>query len=201
MDYLINIFENLKAFYQKNKWFVWLIFIALVFITIGNIYFIACIDNKLAAGKVWEATCCLLTFVYSIMFWLSKEGRTIFQSIKQIFKKFTKIALFFAHGILLLVTIINISLIINFTEKSGILSIGCVSLVFIIFCFIDLSIIYSLNKKSNKRKDFVYALTNSDFPTVLAFIFLFIYSLFIYSGMEIFFSGAISFQMLVSCGV
>ncbi|GAI97489.1 unnamed protein product [marine sediment metagenome] len=79
-------------------------------------------------------------------------------------------------------------------------------LTFGAFVFIDQTLLDGLNKNNDKnnkeikkiRTDIDYALSNSDIPTLFAFVLLFLYAIVMYNRMQLFFSGTIAFQMLIS---
>lgn len=192
-----------KKFCMQNKQYVLFLLITLLGIIIFNILFLKGEKSEYKnIGKVWEIAGCVLTLVYTYWFWfLSDNGKNLLNkiSIKDIrIKRLANISIKFALFILILVILGNIYLTIDGNANLGFLSLFCAGLIFIIFCHIDSVIIAALPQKSKDRRDLKFAYYNSDIPTLIAFMFLSIYSLFMYENMEIFYSGAMAFQMILS---
>ncbi|MFC1538652.1 hypothetical protein ACFL6H_04450 [Candidatus Latescibacterota bacterium] len=187
-------------FYNDNKWYCRFLIIISIIIIIGNLFFLLRETPKyVSAGKVWELASCILIILYTSVFWFfSDDGEDLLDSIKPEIKTKTIRRIFWALGMLIGIIALNIWLIFkNNSLVYGKISTGFVVLVFALFCHIDNLIIHN-HSDEEKQKEFRYYLSNSDFPSFITFFILFVYSWFIYNSMQLFFSGAIAFQMLIS---
>ncbi len=191
----------LSGFYKSNKTYCWLMAITLLIIGVGNYYYLFYKESEFTkAGKVWEMASCVLTFIYTGWLWyISNIGDKILDGIHQDFRNRTTRMILLAETFLLFVIVIDIICIFNSSQHPilGYTSIALVIIIFILFVWIDRLIIKHHTNESIKS-DFRYGLKNTDYPSLIAFSVLFIYALVTYSSMEVFFSGAIAFQLLIS---
>ncbi|MCK5615900.1 hypothetical protein KAR91_79280 [Candidatus Pacearchaeota archaeon] len=158
-------------------------------------------------GKVWEMASSLLTAIYTTWFWCNKggRGRVILDKLKD-GENQEKVGVIIQ--ILMAVVLLSAIFLINFStfffklEKFSVLFHGLTLLLmvatFALFCRID-HLICRNNVSGKIRRDFNYALKNSDIPGVISFCVLAVYFVFVHNyPMRLFFSGAIAFQMLFS---
>lgn len=213
-----KVYGYIKKFIEKNRFFSWLF----LFIIVGIVICTCIVFQKFplepnpakahpvtaysATGKVWEIACMIMTSIYTFWFWfLSKDENgnrlTILDNVNNDAKQKTYIIVSIVLSVVLLIvaSLMNIYLVVF---GIGIfwhwISLILMVATFIIFWRIDNLVIDNHNDE-NVKKDFLYAKNNSDIPGIISFTFLAIYFLFLHKyPMELFFSGAIAFQMLLS---
>jgi len=202
-----KLFNNFSEFYKNNSVYMYMLCGYFFLIILSSIIFPLLIDDTtkkyLWVGTSWEILSSILTIVYSIYFWFcNDEGKKILDMLGDN-KKTIRRFMVFAFINLILIVVANVVNSINFYW--GPLSMLFAILTFGAFVFIDQTLLDELNKNSNTnkeiekiRKDVDYVLSNSDIPTLVAFAILFVYAIFMYNRMQLFFSGAIAFQMLIS---
>ncbi len=200
----LKIHKLFKAFYTKNTVFSWMLIIIIIGVLVAHSCIIYNSDEPdyPKVGKVWEIANSLLTAAYTIWFWfIHKKGIKILDEIKndEPLQK-TRVIIRVALSIVALVLIVTINLYTF--SKSNIwwhgLTLLLMLITFSLFCWIDILIRRNHNVVY-VRKDFKHALNNSDIPGVISFSFLILYFLIFHNySMELFFSGAIAFQMLFS---
>lgn len=215
--------QYMSQFYKENKVYVWMLSVSLILIVIANIIVvywlpsIIKIDIWISVGKVWEIASCLLTIAFTLWYWFikesngkfSKSGKQLIELIDDNVKRMLlRLVISLSLLLMLIVVCANIYFIIKGGHRAGVIGVIAVTFVFILFIGIDIVIIKTLEqlKDNNNLKvditkeliDFKYALKNSDIPISIAFFALAAYAIFTYPQMELFFSGAIGFQLLYS---
>jgi hypothetical protein len=166
--------------------------------------------DYLDATKTWEVASYLLTLLYTGWFWLiSPTGRKI---LKQISGKGDGLPAGFAVGIAMMLILIITYLHLDEIHIFGRLHVNelylapintfLLSFVYFIFCWID-KLVITHSSEDQVKRDFGVTYKNSDRPSLIAFVALFIYAAFVAvfvkeETMELFFSGAIAFELLLS---
>jgi hypothetical protein len=187
--------------------------VAIGFIFGCTIYFLTReTPDYLDATKAWEVTSYLLTLSYTAWFWFwSPTGKEI---LKEISSKGDGDGLPAGGKIVIAMALIGVVTYLHLDESNifkrlhldeinlAPINIFLLSLVYLIFCWIDKLVIRHSSKEQVKR-DFKVTYNNSDRPSLIAFVALFIYAVFVRvfvkgETMELFFSGAIAFELLLS---
>lgn len=209
----------LRCFIKENKIFSILFFLALLGISFVTFYFVMKepLYYSERIGKWWETISCLFTATFTCYYWfISEEGTDILDDLEDYQKKQKlKTILKIISSVVLLGVIAFINI-----QTSGIEShhIGLILMIltFLIFVVIDALIIKNYEKKltnlvtngastddinriNSKLVSLKNLLNSSDVPGLIAFIILLAYYVVTYFSnikMELFFSGAIAFQML-----
>lgn len=191
--------KSIKKYYNNNKTYVKMLATALVLLIILQIIILSCLNTEkiIYIGKSWEIVAYLLTLAYSIFFWNNKNAVAVIQDIKEVNRKYAIKGKNMILCLLAFITLGNIALVMFYHDIPICVGLFGSSIIFGLFCSIDLLIALSLNDEK-KKQDFIYAFKNTDFPTLCSFLILTCYSVLISEEMTLFFSGATSFQLISS---
>jgi hypothetical protein len=195
---------------HRNQRFskVILSFIAMLII-IFSIYFLSFKKDFLSGCRIWELASYIFTFIYTLWFWFwSENGGKLCDNIggRRIIKRIVP-ALFgiFIISIIHLIVAINSNILGSFIEYY--VNISLLLLVGVYFIFLKINKLIKDSNSNRNTKEIKTELTSTadiiDTSAYYIFGILFIYSIFIYATgnikpMEIFFSGAIAFELLLS---
>lgn len=218
--------SKFNNFYRVNSFYCKLMILTVAGIIIGNTHFLqdgTYSKNDAVKGvvKVWEVAAYSVTCIYTAWFWKWGNGTKILDEINS-WKPATNIIL--AVVLLFFITLIHFIIIFgDVPVKSeyfdwvkpftGLLSIGLIAAVYVLFLYINKSVIDNCDVELYKR-EFTGALKYIDRPTLIIFCILFLYAVYItvidvststlyaadnyFHSIEIFFSGAIAFELLLS---
>ena len=205
-----NFDTGIKKFYSENKFYSILMLIAILSITIFSYYFLSVENNFQKGVRVWEIASYVITLIYTIWFWyVSKNGRTILKDISS--NNILTVILITgpAIGGLSLITTFHLILILGgnalcgfFTYNSVNITLGLIVAVYMIFYYINKRVIKHC-KNEKLKQEFTLSFKYIDKPSLFIFCILLTYSLYVnrtgnLHSMEIFFSGAITFELLLS---
>ena len=191
------------GFYNSNKFYSKTLGSIICTIVIIDIIILYIIDepNYSMIGKLWEIASSILTAVYTIWFWKSEKGIDILDSISETKPKNkvkTTNSMWFAILLLVIIVFINFLTLTNNNKWFHFITLVLMIATFSIFTWMDGLIIGNHTNKDVER-EFRYLKNHSDIPGIIAFILLGLYFIFLQAHpMELFFSGAIAFQMLFS---
>lgn len=170
--------------------------------------------------KIWEVGSYLITTFYTIWLWyFSDKGTNILDDIEKSKKRFGMYRI--APSIFLLLIIVGIHFYILFSNNiqelkdfGVLITLFLIILTYIIFNLITKQVVETtfnvegfegveLTNRITIHKEFKSALKFIERPTLIIFCIMFVYALYCsFSGivqeMEIFFSGAIAFELLLS---
>lgn len=208
---LLGTIVKTRSFYKDNRFYCWLMSLAIGCIFGLTIYFLTREKpNYLYATKTWEVTSYSLTFLYTGWFWLfNPNGRKI---LKEISSKGDGLPA--SVNIIIAMTLIGVITYLHLDEINifrrlhideiylAPINIFLLSIVYYIFCWID-KLVIQHSSDDQVKSDFRITYRNSDRPTLIAFAALFLYAAFVAffvkeETMEFFFSGAIGFELLLS---
>jgi hypothetical protein len=163
------------------------------------------------AVKVWEVAAYITTAIYHYWFWQhSKAGEDIQTEIASKGAKNWRlnVKIFSVVVFLIIISVIHIFILSEnennwwLSEYGGQISIFLIIIVYSLFIYNDRMVIF--NGKTHKfKRDFIVGLRYIDRPILIIFCILFIYAIYTtatghFHSIEIFFSGAIAFELLLS---
>lgn len=194
--------------YKNEKFSGKILLAILIYIIFSSIYYLSFKDNLHKGIRIWELSSYIFTFLYTIWFWnFSDNGNKIFEDIgwKRAYKVFSPLFI-----LLFLITAFHIylffwsSTIGEFISRYSI----NITLLLIIAAYSTFFLINNqLKKHSTNNKKLIKNLKNTfdyvDKPVLYVFCMLFVYSVYVniagyIQSMEMFFSGAIAFELLLS---
>jgi hypothetical protein len=184
--------------------------LTILFIILGSFYFLSIKKDFHNGTLVWEFTSYFGTLFYTIWFWyISTNGKEILIKLSKSdpVKSFRIIGPVIA--LLALITVFHFILIFGknilcdfLTQNSVIITLALIVIVYIIFYYIN-SLVIENNGTDSLTKELSNTFNCVDKPSLYIFITLLLYSIYVsYTGnlqsMEMFFSGAIAFELLLS---
>lgn len=212
-------YGNVEKNKKDNKFYCWLMFFTGVIILILNVHYLN-IYNKTKNDirnslKVWEISAYLVTTIYSVWFWFSKDrGRLIIKKFTEeeklptffiiLLSNFIIILIAFLHSIIYIGNFIFNDTLVKIIEKNHtLLSLFLINIVYYFFCKINNKVINNLPDSDDAKKEFNIMLKYVDRPTFIIFFILLLllgYTRLIgcNSEMDNFVSGAIAFELLLS---
>ena len=194
--------DTLGKFYRANKFFCWLMITTLVVVFVTSVYlsFFCKLSDYSKLGNVWIIASSFITMAYTIWFWrISDNGTDILAKLKLENKKKHAKNLLTIGGVSSILFIVLIFNILMFNKNGSfyvLYNLILMIVTFWIFLLID-KIIEGNHLDPNVVRDFKYAINNGDIPGLISFIILLGFYLVTYQEqMNLFYSGAIAFQML-----
>jgi len=174
--------------------------LVVVFVTSVYLSFFCKLSDYSKLGNVWIIASSFITMAYTIWFWrISDNGTDILAKLKLENKKKHAKNLLTIGGVSSILFIVLIFNILMFNKNGSfyvLYNLILMIVTFWIFLLID-KIIEGNHLDPNVVRDFKYAINNGDIPGLISFIILLGFYLVTYQEqMNLFYSGAIAFQML-----
>lgn len=204
-----NINHIVKIFYKKNKFYCKLMLGAMLLIFAFTYIFFIKYDDYPKGASGWELTSYIVTLLYTYWFWWkSDNGKAILDQIDKERKGFAFRVIAPAMGGIGLITIFHIFMLFYrklwwfFDDYFMIITLFLITIVYMVFFNINKAVI-NFCEDPKFKNDFKVGLKYIDGPTLLIFCILFFYSIFVkitghLHDMELFFSGAIAFELLLT---
>jgi hypothetical protein len=208
-----------NSFYERNKFYCLLMLTTALLITSFSVHFLSLPDVH-RATKVWEVAAYMVTTIYNLWFWFgTSNGHRIQDEIQAVSRgnhQKVRTTVLLSFITLVLITVIHTiaifggMFIVDWLWKplatfSILITLSLIIFVYVLFVKLGKLVIDNCSTQKFKR-DFIIGLKYIDRPTLIIFCILFMYAVYTTAfsqfqhmeSMEIFFSGAIAFELLLS---